>query len=86
MKNALKELEKKVVENNNMSHVKRLLEITMSVRRQWIEKESSRIVEIVSKYPPLTYYEMVRYLRYTIMFFYISLIVGESLLCSSYLS
>lgn len=57
---ALKELEKKFVENNNISHIKQLLKITMSARRSWIEKESSGIVEIVSKYPSLKYYEIVR--------------------------
>ncbi|KYN00714.1 hypothetical protein ALC62_08506 [Cyphomyrmex costatus] len=56
--NALKELEKNVVENNNTSHIKRLLKITMSVRRQWIEKESNRIAEIILKYPALKYYEI----------------------------
>jgi len=52
-------LEKKFVENSNISHIKQLLKITMSVRRQWIEKESTEIVEIVSRYPSLKYYEMV---------------------------
>ncbi|XP_025997041.1 uncharacterized protein LOC105204165 isoform X2 [Solenopsis invicta] len=56
--NALKELEKKFMENN-ASHIKRLLKITMPVRRQWIENKSNRINEIVKKYPSLQYYEMV---------------------------
>lgn len=56
--NALKELGKNVVEKNNTSHIKRLLKITMNVRRQWIEKESSRIAEIILKYPSLKHYEM----------------------------
>ncbi|KYN21890.1 hypothetical protein ALC57_05732 [Trachymyrmex cornetzi] len=56
--NTFKELGKNVVENYNTSHTKRLLKITMSVRRQWIEKESSRIAETISKYPPLKHYEM----------------------------
>jgi len=58
--NALKELEKKFVESN-MSHVKRLLQITIHVRRQWIEKESNRISEIIKKYPSLQHYEIVRH-------------------------
>lgn len=55
---ALKELEKKLVENST-SHVKQLLKITMSVRRLWIEKESSGIIEIVTKYPSLQYYQPI---------------------------
>lgn len=60
IKNALKELGKKFV-NINASHVKQLLKITMSVRRQWIEKESTGIVDLVTKYPSLEHYEMVCY-------------------------
>lgn len=56
--NALKELEKKFIENN-ASHIKRLLKITITVRRQWIENESNQISEIVKKYPALQHYEMV---------------------------
>lgn len=66
IKNALKELEKKIVKDTNISHVKRLLKLTMSMRRQWIEKESTGIVDIVSKYPPLERYEVVRYFTYII--------------------
>ncbi|XP_025997042.1 uncharacterized protein LOC105204165 isoform X3 [Solenopsis invicta] len=63
--NALKELEKKFMENN-ASHIKRLLKITMPVRRQWIENKSNRINEIVKKYPSLQYYEMklIKYHKY----------------------
>lgn len=61
IKNALKELEKKYVKHSNVSHVKRLLKITMSMRRKWIETEFTGIVDIVTKYPSLEHYEIVHY-------------------------
>lgn len=62
IKTALKELEKKVGKHTNTAHVKQLLRITMSMRRQWIEKESTSINEVIAKYPPLEHFEMVRIL------------------------
>ncbi|KAL0108675.1 hypothetical protein PUN28_015271 [Cardiocondyla obscurior] len=61
MTSAVKKLERKVVTEKNLSHVKRLLNQKLTVRRQWIENESDGINAIVKKYPPLQHYEMILY-------------------------
>ncbi|KYN21450.1 hypothetical protein ALC57_06176, partial [Trachymyrmex cornetzi] len=58
IQNVLKELEKKFVNYNNISHIKYLLKITISHRRPWID-EAKRIIDIVQKYPQLNNYELI---------------------------
>lgn len=56
---ALKELGKEYIEGKNVSHIKKLLKMTLQDRRPWIENEANRIMDIITKYPPLKDYEMV---------------------------
>lgn len=58
----LDEIEKKFTPGKNVAHFKRLLLLSKSVRRPWIEQHSNGINDIIKKYPILNEYEMVRYL------------------------
>lgn len=53
------EIQKKLIPGKNTTHIKRLLESNAKIRRNWIENESLRIQDIITRYSPLNDYDMV---------------------------
>ena len=54
---------KKFVDGKNVEHFKRLLSVTKTSRRQWIENESIGVTDITEKFAALACYKMVSLLN-----------------------